>query len=73
MLRKLKFILKRHVLLCLYKSFILSNLEYACELWDGCLVSDSIRIITGLPSYGTVSALRALRHFLRDAKEEKLV
>ncbi|PJE78200.1 hypothetical protein CI610_02867 [invertebrate metagenome] len=67
MLRKLKFILKRDALLRIYKTFILPILEYACELWDGCSISDSIklelvqreaaRIITGLPSYVNVSAL----------------
>ena len=51
----------------IYKVFIRPHFEYACEVWDGCTIQQSdtleklqleaARIVTGLPSYVSRSAL----------------
>ena len=43
-LRKLKFILNRNNLNKIYVTYILSLLEYACELWDGCCLRDTDKL-----------------------------
>ena len=57
-LRKLKFTLSKQTLSNIYLTFIRPTLEYACEVWDGCLEREvaklekvqleSARIVTGL-------------------------
>ncbi|KAK3099985.1 hypothetical protein FSP39_012969 [Pinctada imbricata] len=66
-LKKLKFVLSRNSLNRIYTTFILPLLEYACELWDGCSLSDceklekiqyqAARIVTGLPLFASIDSL----------------
>ena len=66
-LRKLKFILNRNNLNKIYVTYILTLLEYACELWDECCSRDAgtweplqfeaARIITGLPKFASKESL----------------
>lgn len=66
-MRKFKYILNKHVLLRIYKCFILPVLEYACEVWDGCTEIDkqrlesvqleAARISSGLPIYASKESI----------------
>lgn len=66
-LRKLKFTLNRDTLSKLYIVFIRPLMEYACELWDECNVTNSdkleklqlevARIVTGLPIFTSRQSL----------------
>ena len=66
-LRKMKYLLNRKTLNIIYKVFIRANFKQACEIWDECtfqqsdkvekLQLEAARIVTGLPSYVSRSAL----------------
>ena len=66
-LRKLKFTLSKRTLSHIYLTFIRPVMEYACEVWDGCLEKDAeklekiqleaARIVTGLPKFAPNEAL----------------
>lgn len=66
-LRKLKYKLSKDTLDKLYCTYIRPLLEYASEVWDGCSVTDSIRlekvqlhaarIVTGMPIFSSLNAL----------------
>ena len=66
-LRKLKFQLPKRTLNKLHCTFIRPLLEYACEVWDGCNLSDTnrleqvqlnaARIVTGLPVFSSLRSL----------------
>lgn len=66
-LRKLKFILSKRVLSNIYLSFIRPVLEYGCEVWDGCYISEidklekiqleAARIVTGLTKFASRESL----------------
>lgn len=66
-LRKLKFQVSRGFLENIYLVFIRPLLEYSCEVWDNCSVTDSNRlekiqleagrIVTGLTSFSSLSSI----------------
>ena len=66
-LRKLKFTLSRKALANIYLTFIRPAMEYACEVWDGCLERDieklekiqleAARIVTGLTKFTSKESL----------------
>ena len=68
-LRKIKFKISRNILENIYMTFIISLLEYSCEVLDSCTYADDGRleqlqleaaiIVTGLTAYASLSSLYA--------------
>lgn len=66
-LRKLKFIVSRNFLENIYITFIRPLLEYCCEVWDNCSITDSNRlekvqleagrIATGLTLFSSINSI----------------